>query len=106
VLERDNVIPRLIKMGNVLLDGLRTRAARHGLRVQGSGPGSLPFMKFSNETNLLRQQRFCVETVRRGVFFHPHHNWFMSAAHKETDIEQALAVADEAFAVVRAEIGS
>jgi glutamate-1-semialdehyde 2,1-aminomutase len=62
-------------------------------------------MKFSHETNLLRQQRFCVEAVRRGVFFHPHHNWFISARLTEADVRQALQVADEAFAVVREEFG-
>ena len=106
VLERDHAIPHMLKMGQMLMDGLQTRAARHELQVKTSGPPSLPFMKFSNETNLFRQQRFCAEAVRRGVFFHPHHNWFMSAAHTEADIEQALTVADEAFAVVREEFGS
>jgi glutamate-1-semialdehyde 2,1-aminomutase len=105
VLERENAIAKMQKLGKLLLDGLQERAMRHGLQVRVSGPPSLPLMRFSNETNLFRQQRFCAETVRRGVFFHPHHNWFMSAAMSEADIEQALAVADEAFAVVRAEFG-
>ena len=105
VLERDNAITHMLKMGERLLAGLQTRAAKHGLQVRSCGPASLPFMTFSNETNLLRQQRFCVETIRHGAFFHPHHNWFMSAAHQERDIEQALAIADGAFAVVRAEFG-
>jgi glutamate-1-semialdehyde 2,1-aminomutase len=103
VLERDDAIAKMQKLGTLLLDGLQERATRHGLQVRVSGPSSLPMMRFSNETNLFRQQRFCAETVRRGVFFHPHHNWFMSAAMSETDIEQALAVADEAFAIVRRE---
>jgi glutamate-1-semialdehyde 2,1-aminomutase len=106
VLESDRAIPHMMRMGQLLMDGLQAGAARHGLQVRMSGPPSLPFMKFSNETNLLRQQRFCAEAVRRGVFLHPHHNWFISAALKETDIQQALKVADEAFAVVRAEFGN
>ena len=106
VLERENAIAKMQRLGKLLLDGLEQRAARHGLRVRGSGPPSLPMMRFSNETNLFRQQRFCAETVRRGVFFHPHHNWFMSAAMNETDIEQALAVADQAFAIVREEFAN
>lgn len=105
ILERENAIAKMLKLGKLLLDGLQERAIRHGLQVCGSGPSSLPLMRFSNETNLFRQQRFCAETVRRGVFFHPHHNWFMSASMSEADIEQALATADEAFAVVRAEFG-
>jgi len=106
VLERDGAIAHMNKMGALLVDGLQAGAAKHGLQVRASGPASLPFVKFSTETNLFRQQRFCAEAVRRGVFLHPHHNWFMSAAHTTTDIEQALAMADEAFAVVREEFGS
>ena len=106
VLECDAVIPRMLRLGKMFTDGLGAAAKRHGLQVRISGPPSLPFMKFSNETNLLRQQRFCVEAVKRGVFLHPHHNWFMSAAMNEADVERALKVADEAFAVVKAEFGS
>jgi len=106
VLERDAVAAHVLKMGKILTEGLQAGAARHGLQVRISGPPSLPFMKFSNETNLLRQQRFCAEAVRRGVFFHPHHNWFISGALQEADVQQALKVADEAFGVVREEFGS
>ena len=105
VLERDTVIPRMLKLGEMFTDGLQAGAERHGLQVRISGPPSLPFMMFSNETNLLRQQLFCAEAVRRGVFLHPHHNWFISAALKESDVEHALKAADEAFAVVRQEFG-
>lgn len=106
VLERENAISHMQRMGQLFTDGLKERALRHGLQVRVSGPPSLPFMKFSNETNLLRQQRFCAEAVKRGVFLHPHHNWFISAAMKESDIAEALKAADEAFAVVKAEFGS
>ena len=56
--ERDAAIPRMMKLGKLFTDGLQAGAERHGLQVRISGPPSLPFMKFSNETNLLRQQRF------------------------------------------------
>jgi glutamate-1-semialdehyde 2,1-aminomutase len=106
VLERDKAIPHMLQMGQLLLDGLQSRAAQHGLQVRTSGPPSLPYMTFRNEKNLFRQQRFCAEAVQRGVFLHPHHNWFISAALRPADIEQALTVADAAFAVVREEFGS
>jgi glutamate-1-semialdehyde 2,1-aminomutase len=106
VLEREKAIPHMLKMGQLLLDGLQSRAAQNGLQVRTSGPASLPFVTFANERNLFRQQRFCAEAVRHGVFFHPHHNWFISAALREADIEQALTTADAAFAVVREEFGS
>jgi glutamate-1-semialdehyde 2,1-aminomutase len=106
VLERDQGIPHMLRLGKLLMDGLAAGAKRQGLQVRPSGPPSLPFMKFSNETDLLRQQRFCVEMVKRGVFFHPHHNWFISAALQEKDVEVTLQAADEAFAVVKKELGS
>jgi glutamate-1-semialdehyde 2,1-aminomutase len=41
--------------------------------------------------------------TRRGALFHPHHNWFLSAAHTPQDIAATLRMADEAFAVIRDE---
>jgi glutamate-1-semialdehyde 2,1-aminomutase len=35
--------------------------------------------------------------------FHPHHNWFLSAAHSPDDIAATLHMADEAFAVIKSE---
>ena len=48
-------------------------------------------------------RRFAARTIRRGVFFHPHHNWFLCAAHQTADIDEALAASDAAFEVVREE---
>jgi glutamate-1-semialdehyde 2,1-aminomutase len=48
---------------------------------------------------------FCAECCRRGVFLHPIHNWFLSAAHKEADIDEALAVTEVAFGIVKEQFG-
>ena len=63
----------------------------------------MPFMSFAEETNFYRSQTFCKEAIRRGAFFHPHHNWFLSAAHTPADIEETLAIADAAFEIVKEE---
>jgi glutamate-1-semialdehyde 2,1-aminomutase len=91
--------------GEALIKGLGELAKTHGLQVSFSGPPALPFMKFANETNFLRSQLFCSECSKRGVFFHPHHNWFLSAAHTKTDIERTFDVADEAYRVVKTNFG-
>jgi glutamate-1-semialdehyde 2,1-aminomutase len=106
ILERDSLIPRINMLGERLMNGLREKAQRHGLEIRCTGPGAVPMMTFANETNLRRQQKFCTEAVRRGVFFHPHHNWFLCAAHREEDVDKSLAVADEAFAAVKETFGS
>jgi glutamate-1-semialdehyde 2,1-aminomutase len=105
VLERENSIERMAQTGKTLREGMLAAAARHGLAVRYTGPDAMPFMTFADETNFYRSQVFCREAVLRGVFFHPHHNWFLSAAHGPADIEEAVAAADAGFAAVRAEFG-
>ncbi|MBS4021024.1 MAG: hypothetical protein KGZ79_01190 [Dethiobacter sp.] len=46
-------------------------------------------------------QIFCAEVTRRDSFLHPHHNWFISAAHEEKDINETLNHAEEAFKIVQ-----
>lgn len=105
VLERTDAIGHMMKMGTLLTEGLRDRARSHGLQVNVTGPPTMPGLTFANETNFRRVQRFSAEAARRGVFFHPHHNWFLMAAHQEKDIRQALEVADRAFEIVKKEFG-
>eukprot|EP01052_Picozoa_sp_SAG31_P008075 SAG31_NODE_399_length_16247_cov_19.137540_3_plen_82_part_00 len=45
------------------------------------------------------------ECAKRGVWFHPFHNNFLSAAHTSQDISDTLAVTDQAFAIVAAKFG-
>jgi glutamate-1-semialdehyde 2,1-aminomutase len=68
-----------------------------------SGPPAVPFLNFIDDPSSRRQQRFCAEVARRGAFLHPHHNWFMSAAHTPEDIAATLRMADEAFALMESE---
>ena len=92
-------------MGTMLMEGLTERAEAHGLQVRCSGPPAIPFVRFANETNFMRQQVFCAEATKRGAFLHPHHNWFMSAAHTADDIQQTLDIADEAYKIVKEQFG-
>jgi glutamate-1-semialdehyde 2,1-aminomutase len=55
------------------------------------------------DPDLRRQQRFCAEVTRRGSLFHPHHNWFLSSAHRPEHIEATLSMADEALALMKSE---
>jgi glutamate-1-semialdehyde 2,1-aminomutase len=105
ILERDDVPRRLHEVGESLCKGLGDRAAGHGLQLRVSGPPALPFMTFANESNLHRSQHFALEAMNRGVFFHPHHNWFLCAEHGPAEIDEALDVADAAFAAIKERFG-
>ena len=103
VLERDDVPAHLARVGAYLREGMQRLAAKHGTPIRYTGVDAMPFLTFADERNFYRSQTFCREAVRRGVFLHPHHNWFLCAAHQTADIDEALAVADAAFEIVREE---
>ncbi|HPC46602.1 MAG TPA: aminotransferase class III-fold pyridoxal phosphate-dependent enzyme [Deltaproteobacteria bacterium] len=99
-------VPNTVRsLGERLTKGLASLAQARGLCVSITGPPAIPFMRFANERNFLRSQLFCGECARRGVFFHPHHNWFLSAAHTEEDIDRTLDIADTCFAIVKDRFG-
>ena len=98
-------LDRMRAAGEQLRSGLVSQAAAHGLRVRHTGPVQMPLLRFEDDDDRSLVNAWCTETIGRGVYAHPWHNWFLSAAHDPADIEQALAVTDEAFAVVAASRG-
>lgn len=98
-------LSRMRSAGESLRGGLVSQAAAHGLRVHHTGPVQMPLLRFEDDADRSLINRWCTETINRGVYAHPWHNWFLSTAHEADDIEQTLAVTDEAFAVVASSRG-
>jgi len=92
------VVDRLNALGRRLVDGLATQAGKHGFAIDVTGPPAMPFPWFEEDENLYLLQRFCGLCAEEGVFFHPHHNWFLCGAHGESEIDEALAVSARALA--------
>jgi glutamate-1-semialdehyde 2,1-aminomutase len=101
VLQKEDAVSALRRSGDMLMQGLVEAGRQHGFAMLASGPPAVPTLSFADDPSLRRQQRFCAEVARRGAFFHPHHNWFLSTAHTSQDIIATLRMADEAFAVVK-----
>jgi glutamate-1-semialdehyde 2,1-aminomutase len=97
IIERDDVPARLEKLGQRLFDGLTKGAREAGFEVTCSGPPAIPFMSFKDDPGFHRMQAFSSICAAKGVFFHPHHNWFLCAAHTEEDIDEAVGIAGDAF---------
>lgn len=97
ILERDKVCEHLEKMGQHLMSGLEKLGSKYSIPIKVSGVPAVPYMRIADEENFMRMQRFCAEAAHEGVFFHPHHNWFMCAAHNEETIDETLQAADRAF---------
>ncbi|MGO8958601.1 MAG: aminotransferase class III-fold pyridoxal phosphate-dependent enzyme [Streptosporangiaceae bacterium] len=89
-------------VGSALRAGIVDQAATHGLQINYTGPPAMPYLTFAGDQGHRLASEFAAAAMRGGVYLHPRHNWFISAAMTEADVTRALAVTDEAFAVVAA----
>lgn len=104
-LEETGAVATMVARGQQLRDGLAAQAEAQGLSVRQTGPVQMPFLTFDGDVEFARANVFAGEAARRGVYLHPWHNWFVSAALSEHDVAQALLVTDDAFAAVRRAFG-
>jgi glutamate-1-semialdehyde 2,1-aminomutase len=102
VLETEKGPERMRAMGQRFRDGIAAQASRHGVGVRQSGPPQMPTVLFDGDKDHATGSRFAFEALKRGVYLHPKHNMFLSNAHQAVDIDFALQVTDEAFAVIAA----
>lgn len=97
MLEEDDGVAQMFARGDQLVSGLRAQAASHSLPVTITGPVTMPYMSFVGETNHELTLAWSAECAARGVYVHPKHNWFMSTALTETDVDTVLQATDGAF---------
>ncbi len=101
IIDRDRVPEHLEALGDRLCRGLTEAATAHGFTLRCTGPRAAPYPFFDDDQDLRLVQHFCGLAVRRGAFFHPHHNWFLGAAHDEAAIDEAVEIARTCFAEMR-----
>ncbi|MEY4862701.1 MAG: hypothetical protein RLZ51_796 [Pseudomonadota bacterium] len=97
VLERENGPARMQAMGERFRQGLAQQAQVVGLRIRQTGPAQMPTVLFEDDADFAKGERFCIEALARGVYLHPKHNMFLSLAHTESDIDEALQATQGAF---------
>jgi glutamate-1-semialdehyde 2,1-aminomutase len=101
-IEASDVIGRIRSLGERLMGRLESAAEDESVDVTLTGPPAMPFMTFRGDPGFEKSRFFCGEAARRGIFFHPHHNWFVSAALKEQELDKATEVARTCFALTKA----
>jgi glutamate-1-semialdehyde 2,1-aminomutase len=104
ILKTTDAISEMNRLGTRLKNGLEELGKKHGYNITASGPPALPYMTFDDDPDLYHIQVFCREMIARGIFLHPHHNWFICAAHTDADIDYTLETADTAYLKVRREL--
>jgi glutamate-1-semialdehyde 2,1-aminomutase len=105
VADAEDVVAHVSAMGQRFRDGIAAQSTSHGTPVRQTGPTAMPLILFDDDPGLDKGAVFTVEALRRGVYLHPRHNMFLSLAHTERDIDQALQATDAAFAAVAARFG-
>ncbi len=97
VLEELDAPTRLLELGQAFRAGLAEQARRYGHAIQQTGPPQMPTVMFEDDPKLSKGLAFCGHALANGVYLHPWHNMFLSVAHTERDIDQALAGTARAF---------
>ena len=113
VMEDSPVFSRMNDLGEKMRRGLKEAADAAGYAVQVTGYGSIFHTHFTKEKirsvrqaedadqELLRE--FHVRMLGHGMFFYQGHVGFISSAHNEADIDQALSAASEVLTTMKKE---
>ncbi len=113
ILQRDpTIFKRVEAITTELCNGLRERAAKHGIPVQVQQVGSMFTLFFSdkpvrnfddaNACDMAAFTKFFRYCLEHGIYYAPsqYESNFVSDKHSARDVEHTLAVADEAFALL------
>ena len=100
-LRAQGAIEAMERAGTILRDGIVGQAKAWELEVHYTGPVQMPYLTFAGDADHALASVFAARAMSRGVYLHPRHNWFVSAALTDDDLAMVLAATDEAFGAVR-----
>ncbi|NPA36426.1 MAG: aminotransferase class III-fold pyridoxal phosphate-dependent enzyme [Chlorobi bacterium] len=100
-MKRINSVEKMYKTGTRLNEGLKQLAKDHGYNLKITGHPAMSYYRLTDDPTLMLHQKWCGEATKRGAYFTSHHNWFISAAHTDQDIDNTLKIADEAFKALK-----
>jgi len=97
ILEETDAIEHIKRLGSRWAGELERLGVERGFRISVTGPPGLTYLTFDDDPDLYLMQVFAGEMIARGVFLHPYHHTFLTAAHTNEDIDRALEAAAAAF---------
>lgn len=104
-LKDENAIATMEAAGTRLREGIAKQAEQYSIDVSQTGPVQIPNLSFAGDLEFNKAMTFCGEAAANGAILHPRHNWFLSSAHTEADIDRVLEATDAAFRAVRSAFG-
>ena len=102
----EGAVPAMESIGTKLRDGIERQALAAGVTVFQTGPAQMPNLRFADDRRFAKARVFCGSVVDHGVIVHPRHNWFVSAAHTDHDVERVLEATWEGFQAVLRQFGA
>ena len=100
-MKRINCTQLLLEKGTALKNGLIETANKYGYDLRVSGVPSLFYLRIADDPTLMLHQEWVAECVKRGIYFTNHHNHFINASLSDEDIAMTIAVAVEAFSIIK-----
>jgi glutamate-1-semialdehyde 2,1-aminomutase len=88
--QKNGVASYIQNIGKFFSSKLEVLTANHGLPLKMTGPPSMPYPFIEGDSNLYKIQKFCQNCAEVGLYFHPHHNWFLGSSHSERDMIETL----------------
>jgi glutamate-1-semialdehyde 2,1-aminomutase len=102
LIRETDYLERTIELGEHLRTGLDEVAGRHGFGLRQTGPAQLPLIMVDDDPTGAKGYFWNNALLKRGVYFHPWHNMFMTTAMTNADIDYTIEAADDAFKLLKA----
>ena len=94
-------LERTVAAAEALRAGIARQAEACGIAIRQTGPAQMPLILFEDDADMRKGSFWTGTAARLGVYLHPYHNMFLSAAVTPEDVEQTLAVTNEAFTLLK-----
>lgn len=98
VLEKQNVIPYLLEIGSLFMNGLNILFKKFGIRAKAHRHPSLFHIIFED---LELEEKFYKTVFSQGVLLHPYDPQLVNFGHTEKDIELSLKKIENALNILR-----
>ena len=97
-MSKENLVAKsVLEKGKYFCSKLEGIAQEFGIKLKMTGVPSMPYPWIEGDENLYQIQGLCKFAAAEGLYFHPHHNWFISNALSYEDLDQAIFIAKKAF---------
>jgi glutamate-1-semialdehyde 2,1-aminomutase len=101
-LRDEDAVAVMERVGTRLRAEFDQLAQEIGVPIRQTGPVQMPNLAFPGDVEFAKAATFSAAMLDRGVIVHPRHNWFLSAAHTDDDVDRFLEAAQDGLEAVLA----